>query len=141
EEGVKATGGVKDAFPDVQLMAGNVVTAEGTRDLAEAGADAVKVGVGPGAACSTRVVAGVGVPQLSALFDCVAAAADFDVPIVADGGVRNSGDLTKALAAGAETVMIGSLLAGTEESPGPTGLRRGGRVYRFPRVAHVRASP
>jgi IMP dehydrogenase len=132
EHALQATRRVKDAFPDVQLIAGNVATAEGTRDLAEAGADAIKVGVGPGAACSTRIVAGVGVPQLTALFDCVAAAADLGVPIIADGGVRNSGDLTKALAAGAETVMIGSLLAGTEESPGRTVLRSGGRfkVYR-----------
>jgi IMP dehydrogenase len=132
DHALKAARRVKDAFPDVQLIAGNVATAEGTRDLVAAGADAVKVGVGPGAACSTRLVAGVGVPQLTALFDCVAAAADLDVPIIADGGVRNSGDLTKALAAGAETVMIGSLFAGTEESPGRTVLRSGGRfkVYR-----------
>jgi len=132
EHALRATRRVKDAFPDVQLIAGNVATAEGTRDLAEAGADAIKVGVGPGAACSTRIVAGVGVPQLTALFDCVSAAADLGVPIVADGGVRTSGDLTKALAAGAETVMVGSLLAGTEESPGRTVLRSGGRfkVYR-----------
>ena len=132
EHALQATRRVKDAFPDVQLIAGNVATAEGTRDLAAAGADAIKVGVGPGAACSTRIVAGVGVPQLTALFDCVAAAADLGIPIIADGGVRNSGDLTKALAAGAETVMIGSLLAGTEESPGRTVLRSGGRfkVYR-----------
>ena len=132
EHALRATRRVKDAFPDVQLIAGNVATAEGVRDLAAAGADAIKVGVGPGAACSTRIVAGVGVPQLTALIDCVTAAADLDVPIVADGGVRNSGDLTKALAAGAETVMVGSLLAGTEESPGRTVLRSGGRfkVYR-----------
>jgi IMP dehydrogenase len=132
EHALTATRRVKDAFPDVQLIAGNVATAEGTRDLAEAGADAIKVGVGPGAACSTRIVAGVGVPQLTALFDCVAAAAELGLPIIADGGIRNSGDLTKALAAGAETAMIGSLLAGTEESPGRTVLRSGGRfkVYR-----------
>lgn len=132
EHALLATRRVKEAFPHVQLIAGNVATAEGTRDIAEAGADAVKVGVGPGAACSTRIVAGVGVPQLTALFDCVAAAAELDVPIIADGGIRSSGDLAKALAAGAETVMIGSLLAGTEESPGRTVLRGGGRfkVYR-----------
>jgi IMP dehydrogenase len=132
EHALRATRRVKDAFPTVQLIAGNVATAEGTRDLAEAGADAIKVGVGPGAACSTRIVAGVGVPQLTALFDCVAVALELGLPIVADGGVRNSGDLTKALAAGAETVMVGSLLAGTEESPGNTVLRGGGRfkVYR-----------
>jgi IMP dehydrogenase len=132
EHALRATRRVKDAFPSVQLIAGNVATAEGTRDLAEAGADAIKVGVGPGAACSTRLVAGVGVPQLTALFDCVAVASSLGLPIVADGGVRNSGDLTKALAAGAETVMVGSLLAGTEESPGNTVLRGSGRfkVYR-----------
>jgi IMP dehydrogenase len=132
EHALHATRCVKDAFPEVELISGNVATAEGARDLIASGADAIKVGVGPGAACSTRVVAGVGVPQLTALFDCVAAAAEDDVPIVADGGVRTSGDLTKALAAGAETVMIGSLLAGTEESPGRTVLRNGARykVYR-----------
>src|SRR5438105_4273999 len=132
EHALQATRHVKDAFPDVQLIAGNVATAEGARDLAEAGADAIKVGVGPGAACSTRIVAGVGVPQLTALFDCVAAAANIGLPILADGGIRNSGDLTKALAAGAETAMIGSLLAGTEEGPGRTVLRGGSRykVYR-----------
>src|SRR5437868_11399373 len=132
EHALRATRRVKDAFADVQLIAGNVATAEGLRDLTEAGADAVKVGVGPGAACSTRIVAGVGVPQLTALFDCLSAAAEMGVPIIADGGVRSSGDLTKALAAGAETVMVGSLLAGTEESPGRTVLRNGARykVYR-----------
>jgi IMP dehydrogenase len=132
EHALMATRCVKDAFPNVQLISGNVATAEGTRDLVDAGADAVKVGVGPGAACSTRIVAGVGVPQLTALFECVSAAAELGVPIIADGGVRNSGDLTKALAAGAETVMIGSVLAGTEESPGRTVLRNGARykVYR-----------
>jgi IMP dehydrogenase len=132
EHALRATRCVKDAFPQVQLIGGNVATAEGTRDLIEAGADAIKVGVGPGAACSTRMVAGVGVPQLTALFDCVAVATQHEVPIIADGGVRNSGDLTKALAAGADTVMVGSLLAGTEESPGRTVVRNGGRfkVYR-----------
>ena len=132
EHALRATRHVKDAFPDVQLIGGNVATGEGTRDLADAGADAIKVGVGPGAACSTRVVAGVGVPQLTAVFDCVAAAAQLGLPVIADGGVRNSGDLTKALAAGAETAMVGSLLAGTEESPGRTVLRNGVRfkVYR-----------
>jgi IMP dehydrogenase len=132
EHALEATRRVKQAFPHVQLIGGNVATAEGTRDLAEAGADAIKVGVGPGAACSTRIVAGVGVPQLTALFECVKAAAEFDLPIIADGGVRNSGDLAKAIAAGAETVMIGSMLAGTEESPGRTVMRNGVRykVYR-----------
>ena len=132
EHALQATRRVKDAFPHVQLISGNVATAEGARDLAEAGADGIKVGVGPGAACSTRIVAGVGVPQLTALWECVAVGTELGVPIIADGGVRNSGDLTKALAAGAGTVMVGSLLAGTEESPGRTVVRGGGRfkVYR-----------
>lgn len=132
EHALRATRCVKDAFPGVELISGNVATAEGARDLIEAGADAVKVGVGPGAACSTRIVAGVGVPQFTALLECVAAASEAGVPIIADGGVRNSGDMTKAMAAGAETVMVGSLLAGTEESPGRTVMRSGGRfkVYR-----------
>ena len=140
EHALRATRCVKDAFPTVQLISGNVATAEGTRDLISAGADAVKVGVGPGAACSTRVVAGVGVPQLTALFECVAVAAEAGVPIIADGGVRNSGDLTKALAAGAETVMIGSLLAGTEESPGRTVVRQGGRYKVYRGMASVGAA-
>ncbi len=140
EHALYATRCVKDAFPSVQLISGNVATGEGTRDLIDAGADAIKVGVGPGAACSTRVVAGVGVPQLTALFDCVAAAREADVPIIADGGVRSSGDLTKALAAGAETVMIGSLLAGTEESPGRTVVRQGGRYKVYRGMASVGAA-
>lgn len=140
EHALNATRRVKDAFPSVQLIAGNVATAEGARDIAEAGADAIKVGVGPGAACSTRIVAGVGVPQLTALFECVAVARELDLPIVADGGVRTSGDLTKALAAGAATVMIGSLLAGTEESPGRTVLRNGGRFKVYRGMASVGAA-
>lgn len=132
EHAIRATREVKRRFPQVELIAGNVATAEGTRDLIEAGADAVKVGVGPGAACTTRIVAGVGVPQLSAVLECAAEAARFGVPVIADGGIKHAGDITKALAAGAETVMIGSLLAGTEESPGQTVTRAGGRykVYR-----------
>ncbi|MBV9354203.1 MAG: IMP dehydrogenase [Chloroflexi bacterium] len=140
EHALCATRRVKQAFPHVQLIAGNVATAEGTRDLVQAGADAVKVGVGPGAACSTRVVAGVGVPQLTAILDCAAAAAELDVPIIADGGVRSSGDVTKALAAGAATVMLGSLLAGTEESPGHTVTRRGGRFKVYRGMASVGAA-
>src|ERR671934_1924330 len=112
EHALRATRQVKAAFPHVQLVSGNVATAEGTRDLAEAGADAVKVGVGPGAACSTRIVAGVGVPQFTAVLECSQAARELDIPIIADGGGRTSGDLTKALAAGAESVMVGSMLAG-----------------------------
>jgi IMP dehydrogenase len=132
EHAIKATREVKSAFPDVDLIAGNVATAEGTEDLIEAGADAIKVGVGPGAACTTRLVAGVGVPQLTALMECSTVAARYDVPIIADGGIKFAGDITKAIAAGASTVMIGNLLAGTEESPGSTVTRGGGRykVYR-----------
>jgi IMP dehydrogenase len=140
EHALCATRAVKRAYPEMQLIAGNVATAEGTRDLAEAGADAIKVGVGPGAACSTRSVAGVGVPQLTAILECAAAAAEQDLPIVADGGIRTSGDVTKALAAGAESVMIGSLLAGTEESPGQTVTRHGGRYKVYRGMASVGAT-
>jgi IMP dehydrogenase len=118
---------LKARFPDVDIIGGNVATAEGVRDLVEAGADAVKVGVGSGSICITRIVTGFGVPQLTAILDCADAAHELDVPLIADGGVRTGGDLTKALAAGAETVMVGSLLAGTEESPGASVIRDGQR--------------
>jgi IMP dehydrogenase len=113
----------------VQIVAGNVATAEATRALIDAGADAVKVGIGPGSICTTRVVAGVGVPQLSAIMDAAREAAKSGVPVIADGGLRTSGDLAKALAAGASSVMVGSLLAGTEEAPGETFLYQG-RAYK-----------
>ena len=113
----------------VDIVAGNVATAEGTRALIEAGADAVKVGIGPGSICTTRVVAGVGVPQLAAVMACVSAAADTGTPVVADGGIKFSGDLAKALAAGASVAMVGSLLAGTDESPGEVYLHQG-RSYK-----------
>ena len=113
----------------VQIVAGNVATAEATRALIAAGADAVKVGIGPGSICTTRVVAGVGVPQLTAIMESAAEAAKTDTPVIADGGLRTSGDLAKALAAGASTVMVGSLLAGTEEAPGETFLYQG-RSYK-----------
>lgn len=118
---------LKQTFPTVQVMAGNVATAEGVRDLVEAGADAVKVGVGSGSICITRVVTGFGIPQLTAIVDCAEEGRVHGVPIVADGGVRTSGDVTKALAAGASTVMLGSMLAGTEEAPGAEIVRQGRR--------------
>ncbi len=118
---------IRKNFGDIELIAGNVATIEGTKDLIEAGADGIKVGVGPGSICVTRVVAGSGVPQLTAILDCVSVAKDHGVPIIADGGIRNSGDISKAIAAGASTVMIGALLAGTEESPGTSILRQGRR--------------
>ena len=122
----------KRDFPDVELVAGNVATPEGTRALIAAGVDAVKVGIGPGSICTTRIIAGVGVPQMTAIMECAQEASKADIPIIADGGVRYSGDLTKALAGGASSIMIGSLLAGTEESPGETVLFQGRRykVYR-----------
>jgi len=116
-------------FSDVQLMAGNVATADGCRALIDAGVDAVKVGVGPGSICTTRIVAGVGVPQISAIDDCARVAFERDIPIVSDGGIKFSGDIVKALAAGASTVMIGSLFAGTEEAPGGVVLYQG-RSYK-----------
>lgn len=124
--------GIKRELGDVEVVAGNVATARGALDLIRAGADAVKVGVGSGSICVTRVVTGSGVPQLTAIMDSAAGAADSGVPIIGDGGIRNPGDVTKALAAGASTVMIGSLFAGTEESPGPTILRDGVR-YKLTR--------
>jgi IMP dehydrogenase len=123
---------LKTRFPNVPIVAGNVATAQGVRDLAEAGADAVKVGVGSGSICTTRIVTGFGVPQLSAVIDCAQAGQTLKVPVIADGGIRNSGDLTKSLAAGASSVMIGSLLAGTDESPGATVIRED-RRYKIVR--------
>jgi IMP dehydrogenase len=120
----------KRNFPGVELIAGNVATTDGTRDLIQAGADAVKIGVGPGSICTTRVIAGVGVPQMTAIMDCARAAREADIPLVADGGVKYSGDVTKALAAGADVVMIGSLFAGTDESPGETVIFQG-RSYKI----------
>jgi IMP dehydrogenase len=120
---------VKKLSNRVQVIAGNVATAEGTRALIDAGADAVKVGIGPGSICTTRIVAGVGVPQLTAIMDAVEAAERAGVPVIADGGIKYSGDLAKALAAGASSAMIGSLLAGTDESPGEVYLHQG-RSYK-----------
>lgn len=123
---------IKLAFPDVQLIAGNVATGEATRDLIEAGADCVKVGIGPGSICTTRVVAGIGVPQITAIMDCSEVAKEYNIPIIADGGIKYSGDLVKAIAAGANVCMLGSYFAGCEESPGETELYQGRKykVYR-----------
>ena len=121
---------IKALYPDVQLIAGNVATAEGTRALIEAGADCVKVGIGPGSICTTRVVAGIGVPQITAVLESAAMADKYGIPVIADGGIKFSGDVVKALSAGANSVMIGSLLAGTEESPGETILYQG-RTYKI----------
>ncbi|MBI4966073.1 MAG: IMP dehydrogenase [Desulfomonile tiedjei] len=120
---------LKKNFGNIQVIGGNVATKEAVVDLAKAGADGVKVGVGPGSICTTRIVAGVGVPQISAIVDCAKASARLGVPLISDGGIKYSGDITKALAAGAHTVMIGSLLAGTDESPGETVLYQG-RSYK-----------
>lgn len=123
---------IKEKYPDVSVIAGNVATAAGTRDLISAGADAVKVGMGPGSICTTRVVAGVGVPQITAIYDCAQEAEVFGIPVIADGGIKYSGDITKAIAAGADAVMLGSVLAGTEESPGDIEIYQGRsyKVYR-----------
>ncbi len=123
---------IKQTYPDLQLVAGNIATAAAAEDLIQAGADAIKVGIGPGSICTTRVVAGVGVPQITAIMECARVARLHGVPLIADGGIKYSGDIVKALAAGADTVMLGSLLAGTEESPGETELYQGRRykVYR-----------
>ena len=123
---------MKQRFPELQLVAGNVATAEGARDLIKAGADAVKVGVGPGSICTTRVIAGIGVPQVTAIYEAARVCREYEVPVIADGGIKYSGDITKAIAAGADVVMIGSLLAGTEESPGEFEIYQGRsyKVYR-----------
>ncbi len=123
---------VKEKFPDIQVIAGNVATGDATRALIEAGADAVKVGIGPGSICTTRVVAGIGVPQISAVMDCYAVAKEYGIPIIADGGIKFSGDITKAIAAGANVCMMGSMFAGCDESPGTYELYQGRKykVYR-----------
>ena len=127
---VEAIRNTKRVFPDCQLIAGNVATAEGTEALIQAGADAIKIGVGPGSICTTRVVAGVGVPQISAILESTRVARKYGLPIISDGGIKFSGDITKALAAGADSVMIGSLFAGTDESPGEMVLYQG-RSYKM----------
>src|SRR5687768_8274068 len=131
---------IRKHFPSAQIIAGNVATADGTKRLIDAGADAIKVGVGPGSICITRIVAGSGVPQLSAVIECAEAARLYGVPIIADGGIRQPGDVAKALAAGAQTVMIGSVLAGTDESPGMIMTRRGHRYKASRGMASLEAN-
>ena len=131
---------IKKAFPDCELVAGNVATDDGARDLIKAGVDAIKVGVGSGSICITRVVTGSGVPQLTAVIDSVKVAKDYDIPVISDGGIRNSGDITKALAAGASSVMVGSLFGGTDESPGKTLVKNGKKFKMFRGMASFYAS-
>ena len=129
---IEAVKEIKAKFPELQVIAGNVATAAATKDLIEAGADAVKVGIGPGSICTTRIVAGIGVPQISAVMDCYEAAKEYGVPIIADGGIKFSGDMTKAIAAGANVCMMGSMFAGCDEAPGTFELYQGRKykVYR-----------
>ena len=131
---------IKKAFPDCELIAGNVATAQGTEDLIKAGVDAVKVGVGSGSICITRVITGSGVPQLTAVMDCAEIAKQYDIPIISDGGTRTSGDATKGLAAGASSVMIGSMLGGTDESPGTVLTKNGKRFKVYRGMASLAAS-
>ena len=123
---------IKQAFPDCQVIAGNIATGDAALDLIKAGADAIKVGIGPGSICTTRVVAGIGVPQITAIMDCYEVAKEYGIPVIADGGIKYSGDITKAISAGADVCMIGSLFAGTEESPGESVIYKGRnfKVYR-----------
>lgn len=131
---------IKKAFPNCELIAGNVATGEGTRDLIKAGVDAVKVGVGSGSICITRVVTGSGVPQLTAVLNSIKVANEFDIPVISDGGIRNSGDVIKALAAGASSVMVGSIFGGTDESPGKTVVRHGKKFKMYRGMASFYAS-
>ncbi len=132
QEVINTVKNIKAHYPDIQLIVGNVATSEATVALIEAGADAIKVGIGPGSICTTRVIAGIGVPQITAIYDCAQAAKPYNIPIIADGGIKFSGDITKAIAAGASVCMMGSLFAGCEESPGATELYQGRKykVYR-----------
>ena len=140
ENAINTVKNIKKAFPDCELIAGNVATAKGTEDLIKAGVDAVKVGVGSGSICITRVITGSGVPQLTAVFDCAEVGNDHDIPIISDGGTRNSGDATKALAAGASSIMVGSILGGTDESPGSTITKNGKRFKIYRGMASLAAS-
>ncbi len=132
---------VKHAFPEVQLLAGNVASFEGARDLIKLGADGIKVGIGPGSICTTRIVSGAGVPQITAIAECSKATRDAGVPLIADGGIKYSGDITKAVAAGADSVMMGSMLAGTDESPGETILYQGRTFKSYRGMGSMGAMP
>jgi len=140
ENAINTVKNIKKAFPDCELIAGNVATANGTEDLIKAGVDAVKVGVGSGSICITRVITGSGVPQLTAVYDCAKVGNDHGIPIISDGGTRNSGDATKALAAGASSIMVGSILGGTDESPGSTITKNGKRFKIYRGMASLAAS-
>jgi len=140
ENALNTVRNIKKAFPDCELIAGNVATAQGTEDLIKAGVDAVKVGVGSGSICITRVITGSGVPQLTAVIDCAKIGKDHDIPIISDGGTRTSGDATKGLAAGASSVMIGSMLGGTDESPGTVLTKNGKRFKVYRGMASLAAS-
>jgi len=131
---------IRGHFPDTQIIGGNVATADGTKRLIDAGVDCVKVGVGPGSICVTRQVAGSGVPQLTAVIECSDAAREYGIPIIADGGIRHPGDVAKAIAAGAQSVMVGSMLAGTDESPGLIMTRRGHRYKASRGMASLTAN-
>ncbi|EGG31714.1 IMP dehydrogenase [Paenibacillus sp. HGF5] len=122
---------LRELYPELTIIAGNVATGEGTRELIEAGASVVKVGIGPGSICTTRVIAGIGVPQITAIYDCATVAKEYGVPIIADGGIKYSGEITKAIAAGASAVMLGSMFAGTEESPGEAEIYQGRRFKAY----------
>ena len=140
ENAINTIKNIKKAFPDCELIAGNVATANGAEDLIKAGVDAVKVGVGSGSICITRVITGSGVPQLTAVLDCAKVGIDSGIPIISDGGTRNSGDATKALAAGASSIMVGSILGGTDESPGSTITKNGKRFKIYRGMASLAAS-
>ena len=129
---LRAVREIKNAYPDLQVIAGNIATGAAAKALIEAGADAIKVGIGPGSICTTRVVAGIGVPQITAIMDCYAVAKEYNIPVIADGGIKYSGDMTKAIAAGANVCMMGSIFAGCDESPGTFELYQGRKykVYR-----------
>lgn len=130
---------IKTKYPELQVIAGNVATGEAAQDLIDAGADAIKVGIGPGSICTTRVVAGIGVPQITAVYDCAKVAAKYGVPIIADGGIKYSGDIPKAIAAGADVIMIGSLFAGTDEAPGETTIYMGRTFKQYRGMGSITA--